>query len=29
MSDYELINLIINFIGIVLTAMLVAKNNKK
>jgi len=29
MTDYEMLNLIISLIGLVLTAILVAKNNKK
>lgn len=29
MTDYEMLNLIIGLIGLVLTAILVAKNNKK
>lgn len=29
MSDYEILNLVIGIIGLVLTAILIAKSNKK
>ncbi len=29
MSDYEILNLVIGIIGLILTAILIAKNNRK